>query len=265
MLKNFIELRETLEILLSEQKLSQELISELHGQAERTLIWAANAAIMDRHPGWIVCEGHWAAELYLCRNWRRSGKLGDERKRLRAMAEQMKNDFIAAQNERVDLGMVEKIMWDLDEQDHFTEKVLSGQQFLILSAGCTHRCFSALCRPYIYQDDSFSCDIYLFQRTLEDRNTSWGSILLHELGHVLNLRLTGDISVVPDDFLSFAEWFFPGLSTKYRTSAPEFFAHCFAMGVASRPGLECYDAFPDIRKEHKQLFDAYMRAKIARL
>ncbi len=265
MLKNFVELRETLEILLSEQKLSQKLISELHGQAEHILILAANAAIIDRHPGWIVCEGHWAAELYLCRNWRRSGKLDDEKERLRALAEQMKKDFIAVQNERVDLEVVEKIMWDLDEQDHFTEKVLGGQQLLILSAGCTHRCFSALCRPYIYQDDSFSCDIYLFQRTAGDRSTSWGSILLHELGHVLNLRLTGDISVVPDDLLSFAEWFFPDLSTKYRTSAPEFFAHCFAMGVASRPELECYDAFPNIQKEHKQLFDAHMRSKIARL
>lgn len=264
-INNFFELGEALKILVSEQKLSQKLISDLHDQVERTLILAANAAIIDRHPGWIVCEGHRAAELYLCRNWRRSGKLGDEKERLRALAEQMKNDFIAAQNEKVDLEVIEKIMRDLNEQDHFTEKVLGGQQFLILSAGCTHRCFSALCRPYIYQDDSFSCDIYLFQRTLEDRNTSWGSILLHELGHVLNLRLTGDISVVPDDFLSFAEWFFPGLSTKCRTSAPEFFAHCFAMGVTSRLGLECYDAFPQIQKEHKQLFDAYMRSKIARL
>lgn len=264
-INNFVELGEVLKILLSEQKISQKLISNLHDQAEHALIMAANEAIIDRHPGWIVCEGHRAAELYLCRNWRRSGKLDDEKERLRILTEQMKKDFVTAQNERVDLEVVEKIMRDLDEHDHFTAKVLGGEQLLILSAGCAHRRFSALCRPYIYQDDSFSCDIYLFQRTSEDRSTSWGSILLHELGHVLNLRLTGDISVVPDDFLSFAEWFFPGLSTKYRTSAPEFFAHCFAMGVASRPGLECYDAFPDIQRKHKRLFDAYMQSKIARL
>lgn len=263
--ENFVELRETLKILLSEEKLSQKLVSELHDQVECTLTMAANEAIIDRHPGWIVCEGRRAAELYLCRNWRRSGKLEDEKERLQVLAEQMKKDFTATQNERIDLGLVEKIMRDLDEQDRFTAKVLSGEQLLILSAGCTHRRFSALCRPYIYQDDSFSCDIYLFQRTVEDRSTSWGSILLHELGHVLNLRLTGDISVVPDDFLSFAEHFFPGLSTKYRASAPEFFAHCFAMGVASRPGLEYYDAFPNIQKKHKQLFDVYMRSKIAQL
>lgn len=264
-INNFVELGEALKILLSEQKLSQKLISGLHDQVEHTLIIANNEAIIDRHPGWIVCEGHRAAELYLCRNWRRSGKLDDEKEQLQVLAEQMKKDFFAAQNERIDLEVVEKIMRDLDEQDHFTAKVLGGEQLLILSAGCAHQRFSALCRPYIYQDDSFSCDVYLFQRTAGDRSTSWGSILLHELGHVLNLRLTGDISVVPDDFLSFAERFFHGLSTKYRASAPEFFAHCFAMGVASRPGLECYDAFRNIQKEYKQLFDAYMRSKIARL
>ena len=264
-INNFIELKENLEILLAEQNLSHELISGLHDQVEHTLIMAANEAIIDRHPGWILCEGRRAAELYLCRNWRRGGQLEDEKTRLRVLAEQMKKDFIAAQNERIDLRPLERIMRDLDEQNHFTAKVLGEEPLLILSAGCSQRCFSALCRPYIYQDDSFSCDIYLFQRTAEDHGTSWGSILLHELGHVLNLRLTGDISAAPDDFLSFAEPFFPGLSTKYRTSAPEFFAHCFAMGVASRPGLERYDAFLNIQNEHKQLFDAYMRSKIAQL
>ena len=234
---NFVDLRTTLEILLSEQRLSQKLISELHDEVERTLIMANNEANIDRHPGWIICEGHRAAELYLCRNWRRSGKLADEKERLQVLAEQMKKDFIAVQNKKVDLKLVEEIIRNLDEQDQFTAKVLGGEQLLILSAGCAHRCFSALCRPYIYQDDSFSCDIYLFQRTAEDRSTSWGSILLHELGHVLNLRLTGDISVVPDDFQSFAERFFPGLSTKYRASAPEFFAHCFAMGGCQSAGL----------------------------
>ena len=221
-INNSVELGETLKNLLSEPKLSRKLILELHDQMERTLIMANNEAIIDRHPGWILCEGHRAAELYLCRNWRRSVKLGDEKERLQVLAEQMKKDFFAAQNERVDLELVEKIMRDLDEQDHFTEKVLGNGLLLILSAGCAHRRFSALCRPYIYQDDSFSCDVYLFQRTVEDRSTSWGSILLHELGHILNLRLTGDISVVPDDFLSFAEWFFPDLSTKYRASARSF-------------------------------------------
>lgn len=99
-INNFIELKENLEIPLAEQNLSHELISGLHDQVEHTLIMAANEAIIDGHPDWIICEGRRAAELYLCRNWRRSGQLEDEKARLRVLAEQMKKDFIAAQNER---------------------------------------------------------------------------------------------------------------------------------------------------------------------
>lgn len=123
-INNFIELSKTLEILLSEQELSQKLISELHDQVERTLIMANNEAIIDRHPGWIMCEGNRAAELYLCRNWRRSGKLEDEKERLQVLVGQMKKDFIATQNEKIALRPFEKIMRDLNEQDHFTEKIL---------------------------------------------------------------------------------------------------------------------------------------------
>lgn len=159
---------------------------------------------------------------------------------------------------------LERIIRDLDEQDHFTAKVLGGEQILILSAGAPIGA-SAHFAGLTSIKTTLLTAIFTYSTDAEDHGTSWGSILLHELGHVLNLRLTGDISAAPDDFLSFAEPFFPGLSTKYRTSAPEFFAHCFAMGVASRRGLERYDAFPNIQKEHKQLFDAYTRSKIARL
>ena len=88
---------------------------------------------------------------------------------------------------------------------------------------------------------------------------------LHELGHVLNLSLTGDISAVPEDFFTFGELFFPGLGATYREQAPEFFAHCFSMGITSRPEFQQYDAFPAIKPEHKRLFDTYMKSKIASL
>ena len=93
----------------------------------------------------------------------------------------------------------------------------------------------------------------------KNENSSLDSILLRGLGHVLNLSLTGDIAVVPEDFFSFGEMSFLGLSTTYRDQAPEFFAHCFSMGITSRPEFHQYDAFPTVKPEHK----AYMRAKIA--
>ncbi|MCI8527293.1 MAG: hypothetical protein HFF17_15590 [Oscillospiraceae bacterium] len=85
------------------------------------------------------------------------------------------------------------------------------------------------------------------------------------MGHVLNLSLTGDISAVPEDFFTFGELFFPGPGTTYREQAPEFFAHCFSMGITSRPEFQQYDAFPTIKPEHKRLFDTCMESPIASL
>lgn len=184
--------------------------------------------------------------------------------KLNMLVDQMKSDFFPSESEQLSAASIEGILCYLDQQDHYSERVLKNGKLMILSAGCSHRQFDALSRPRIYQDNSFCCDIYLFHRK-KNETSSLESILLHELGHVLNLSLTGDISAVPEDFFSFGEMFFPGLSTTYRKQAPEFFAHCFSMGITGRPEFHQYDAFPTVKPEHKKLFDAYMRAKIASL
>ena len=184
--------------------------------------------------------------------------------KLNMLVDQMKSDFSPSEGEQLSPASIEGILCYLDQQDHYSEKVLKNGKLMILSAGCSHRKFDALSRPRIYQDDSFCCDIYLFHRK-KNENSSLESILLHELGHVLDLSLTGDISAVPEDFFTFGELFFPGLSTIYREQAPEFFAHCFSMGITSRPEFHQYDAFPTVKPEHKKLFDVYMRTKIASL
>ena len=126
----------------------------------------------------------------------------------------------------ISAASIESILSHLDQQVRYSEKVLKNGNLMILPAGCSHLQFDALSRPRIYQDDSFCCDIHLLHRK-GDKNSSLESILLHELGHVLNLSLTGDISAVPEDFFTFGELFFPGPGTTYREQAPEFFAHCF--------------------------------------
>ena len=105
----------------------------------------------------------------------------------------------------------------------------------------------------------------LLLRRISSLNEEARSVQPQTPADVLNLSLTGNISIVPEDFFPFGELFFPSLSTEYRNQAPEFFAHCFSMGITSRPEFQQYDAFPTIELAHKRLFDAYMKAKIASL
>ena len=88
-------------------------------------------------------------------------------------------------------------------------------------------------------------------------------MFLHELGHVLNVRLTGDLTLAPPAFLEFGESFFPGLSDRHRSVSGELFAHCFAMGVFSRhPELRELDPFTMVTVEDKQAFGQFMEAGI---
>lgn len=261
---NFYELASVLARLLSQNPPERAKLKKLYDHVEQTYISAMKGAILDKHPQWCV-QGHQrAAELYLYQNWPHSEMGKDILSSLNMLVGQMKSDFSLSEGEQLSMASIESILCYLDQQDHYSEKVLKSGKLMILSAGCSHRKFDALSRPRIYQDDSFCCDIYLFHRK-KNENSSLESILLHELGHVLNLSLTGDISAVPEDFFTFGELFFPGLSTIYREQAPEFFAHCFSMGITSRSEFHQYDAFPTVNPDHKKLFDAYMRAKIASL
>lgn len=261
---NFYELADELAELLLQGPQAEAKIKRLYRYVEQTYIATIRGAVLDGHPQWCAQSHQRAAELYLYQNWPR-GMTGKKlMSRLNELANQMQLDFSPSEDEQLSVASIERILHCLDQQDHYSEKVLKNRQLMLLSAGCSHCQFDALSRPRIYQDNSFCCDIYLFHRRT-GVTASLESILLHELGHVLNLSLTGDISFVPEDFFPFGELFFPGLSTAYRNQAPEFFAHCFSMGITSRPEFQQYDAFPTIELAHKRLFDAYMKAKIASL
>lgn len=261
---SFFELAGVLAGLLSQDPPEKAKIKKLYSHIEQTYISAMRGAILDKHPQWCV-QGHQrAAEIYLYQNWPHGETGRNLVSKLNMLVDQMKSDFLPSEGEQLSVASIESILSHLDQQDRYSEKILKNGNLMILSAGCSHRQFDALSRPRIYQDDSFCCDIYLLHRK-GDKNSSLESILLHELGHVLNLSLTGDISAVPEDFFTFGELFFPGLGTTYREQAPEFFAHCFSMGITSRPEFQQYDAFPAIKLEHKRLFDTYMKSKIASL
>lgn len=261
---NFCELASVLAGWLSQGSLTKMNVKKIYDHMEQTYISAVRGATLDKHFRWCAQSHHRATELYLYQNWPRGEQGKGLVSKLNMLAGQMKLDFLPSEGEQLPVESVERILHYLDQQDHYSDKVLKNGKLMILSAGCSHHQFDALSRPRIYQDNSFCCDIYLFHRRKGEKS-SLESILLHELGHVLNLSLTGDISKVPEDFFTFGELFFPGLSTSYREQAPEFFAHCFSMGITSRPEFQRYDAFPTVELEHKKLFDIYMKSKIASL
>ena len=82
------------------------------------------------------------------------------------------------------------------------------------------------------------------------------SILLHELGHCVNIALTGDPEVPPEDFVLVMKLIG---ADKAECDVPEFLAHCFAMSLLIEPDLLNADPFKMIPLNHKQMFRIYFQ------
>ena len=85
------------------------------------------------------------------------------------------------------------------------------------------------------------------------------SILLHEIGHMINLALTGTMEVQPDDFQVVSALLHLNLNG---VDCKEFFAHCFAMSLLIEPELNSADPFTMVPKTDKKVFRSYFTYKL---
>lgn len=87
-------------------------------------------------------------------------------------------------------------------------------------------------------------DIYILTPKKDNQATPQ-SILLHELGHMVNLILTGDVGKLPEDFAVITSLLNLNIN---KNDQNEFFAHCFAMSLLSETELVPFDPFPMVCK-----------------
>lgn len=205
----------TLESVLFNPTLSKHNLNQFHQTLEQTCERRIMDAFLAGHPYWCVCAHEKALRILLYRTWKRGRTLKQDQAGLQFALQRLAETFRPVDGPQITPESAERIMWALDECCNFSQKVLSPQPMLILLPDCGHREFDAFCRPYTLGDGSVACDI-LMPRIWRNKTVSPESMLLHELGHALNLRLTGDLTIVPQPFLDFVEPCFPGIGTKYR-------------------------------------------------
>lgn len=100
-------------------------------------------------------------------------------------------------------------------------------------------------------------DIYMLDPRI-DREATPQSMFLHELGHCVNIALTNNPEVVPEDFALVTSLI--GVNQE-DCDVSEFFAHCFAMSLLMEPELLNADPFMTVPLNHKQMFRAYFGKK----
>ena len=235
----------------------EQLHQELRARYEQQIM----EAFMDRHPGWSVLEGNAACMMYLYRNWAFGEKAEENVAQLTALAEDLIENYEECEEKFLTTDAATETMRIADRVYNFSQRILKDQHLFIFLFQARHRKEDSFCRCMNMTDGSMAADIYMLIPH-KDHEATPQSMFLHELGHCVNIALTGDPEVPPEDFTLVMKLI--GADT-VECDVPEFFAHCFAMSLLIEPDLLKADPFKMVPQNHKQMFRTYFEYKIQNL
>lgn len=90
-------------------------------------------------------------------------------------------------------------------------------------------------------------------------------MLLHELGHLLNIKLTGSLLAVPNLFVQLDSLMQTIQTESSIDQLSELFAHLFAMTILRQPELKQYDSYPPPLEKAQSVFATYFQTLLAGL
>ena len=197
------------------------------------------SAFLNGHPGWSIVQGETAYALLLYHNWSFSKDRAENARQMTMEA-------------------AETVMRTVERNYLFSRHIGKKHHTLIFLLSATHKTEDSFCRGYQSTDGKMQADIYLLVPH-KDFSATPQSILLHEIGHMINLALTGAMEVQPDDFQVVSALLHLNLDG---VDSKEFFAHCFAMSLLMEPELTSSDPFTMVPKTDKTVFRTYFTYKL---
>lgn len=240
---------------------SQHDYGQLHQELRARYEQMIMEAFMERRPGWSVVEGNAACMMYLYRNWSFSRKTKENAAQLTALADDLIENYEKCEEKFLTADVAIETMRIADRVYNFSQRILKDQHLFIFLFQARHRKEDSFCRCMNMTDGSVAADIYMLIPH-KDHEATPQSMLLHELGHCVNIVLTGDPETPPEDFTLVMKLIG---ADKVECDVPEFFAHCFAMSLLIEPDLLSADPFKTVPQKHKQMFRTYFQHKIQNL
>ena len=233
----------------------EQLHQELCARYEQKIM----EAFMDRHPGWSVIEENTAYMMYLYRNWAFAEKAEENAAQLTALSDDLIENYEECEEKFLTADVAIETMRLADRVYNFSQRILKDQHLFIFLFQARHRKEDSFCRCMKMADGSVAADIYMLIPH-KDHEATPQSMLLHELGHCVNIVLTGDPETPPEDFALVMKLI--GADT-VECNIAEFFANCFAMSLLIEPDLLNADPFKTVPQNHKQMFRTYFKIKLA--
>lgn len=228
-----------------------QLHQELRLRYEQLLM----EAFLKRHPSWSIVHDETAYAMFLYRNWIFSKDQLENARQIAALAEDLAHNYSDADKKPISTEAAETAMHVVERIYHFSDCIWREHHMLIFLLPAIHKTEDAFCRCYQKSDGMVEADVYL-PVPHKDSSATPQSILLHEIGHIINLALTGTMEVQPDDFEAVSALLHLNLNG---VDKKEFFAHCFAMSLLIEPELTPTDPFTMVPEMDKRLFQTCFR------
>lgn len=228
-----------------------QLHQELRLRYEQLLM----EAFLKRHPSWSIVHDETAYAMFLYRNWIFSKDQLENARQIAALAEDLAHNYSDADKKPISTEAAETAMHVVERIYHFSDCIWREHHMLIFLLPAIHKTEDAFCRCYQKSNGKVQADVYLLVPH-KDFSATPQSILLHEIGHMINLVLTGTVEKQPDDFevvFALLHLNLDGIDKK------EFFAHCFAMSLLIEPEFASADPFTMVPEMDKRLFQTYFK------
>lgn len=231
-----------------------QLYQELQLRYEQQIF----SAFLDGHPGWSIVQGEAAYTLLLYHNWSFSRDQAENARQMAALVQEIEQQYTDTDKMPISTEDTEIVMRAVEQVYHFSWHIWKEHHTLLFLLPATHKTEDSFCRCYQRADGRMQADIYMLVPH-KDFSATPQSILIHEVGHMINLALTGTMEVQPDDFQVVSALLHLNLNG---VDSKEFFAHCFAMSLLIEPELISADPFTMVPKTDKKVFRSYFTYKL---
>ena len=221
------------------KKLSQAII-------ERTLMGRGDIFDVGERPKYHIYPFGKSIPAYLASYGLSIGKVREMRKNIKCLINVIDDTIVEPSGNYLAEKDEERILSILSDKFPFWEIVANNRSMDILNIHNSHRVYSSLCGT---NETATSFVIYMFN--MRDKSMMPEYVFLHELGHALQMALTGSNLIVPDQFINFNNSL-PNVKLEQGTyDASEAFADTFAIAVMRGTSLADFDpfGFPDTLNE----------------
>ncbi|MCL2163748.1 MAG: hypothetical protein FWH55_04975 [Oscillospiraceae bacterium] len=198
-----------------------------HSILEWAVVRGSDLLFLLEKPKYSIIQSQFSIPSYLVTNGLALGKVRDLRKNIKKLIAAIDDTITKPSGNFLSVKKEEDILSVLTKKFPFWEVLSSSKPLLILNMNNSHRLFNSVCGT---DDEAKTFVIYMFN--MKDNTVVPEYVFLHELGHVLQIALTGSEKLVPEEFIQFNEALNKTNALKQGSyEAQEVFADTFAISV----------------------------------